>query len=115
MQPESTKSDTQLEEDLPFTDDEPKVRDWDYAPTAVDWPVFRSTLSHAKAHGTLPSSYDSFDHMNKNVEVGVDEEVKAGWKRKFAELNVKWCIVDGFVLYWDKVSFVVVVRRRRCS
>jgi hypothetical protein len=42
--------------------------------------------------------------MNKQVEVGVDEKVKATWREKFSRVDVKWCIVDGFVLYWDKVS-----------
>lgn len=100
----SNRAHYQLEEDLPFTDDEPKVRDWDYAPTAIDWPKFRSALNHVKEHGTPPSNYDSFDHLNKQVEVGVDETIKEGWKRKFAGVNVRWCIVDGFVLYWDKAS-----------
>ena len=43
--------------------------------------------------------------MNKQVDVGVDEKVKEAWREKFKGVDVRWCIVDGFILYWDKVSW----------
>jgi nicotinamide/nicotinate riboside kinase len=43
--------------------------------------------------------------LNKQVEVAVDPEVQAQYKRRFENVeNVLWCIVDGFVLYWDQVG-----------
>jgi nicotinamide/nicotinate riboside kinase len=51
--------------------------------------------------------------LNKQVEVSVDTERYSEAKRAFKRLEQEqqelgyelvWFIVDGFVLYWDKVS-----------
>lgn len=84
------------------------VKDWDAPPTCVEWPRMRAALAHVREHGGLPDGYASFDHLNKQVEVGVDGD-EAAWKERLARLGgtggeeVLWVLVDGFVLYWDAV------------
>lgn len=57
--------------------------------------------------------HDTHDHLNKENKIEVDEQVFERWQRGFEELTKQqreqgvgliWVIVDGFVLYYDKVS-----------
>ncbi|WWC91858.1 uncharacterized protein L201_006805 [Kwoniella dendrophila CBS 6074] len=59
-------------------------------------------------HGGHPSH----DHLNKQVEVGIREAVFSKWEDRFHKyineqrdqgVELIWYIVDGFVLYWDKI------------
>ena len=36
--------------------------------------------------------------------MGVSEEIKDKWRKRFREEEVIWFLVDGFVLYWHPVS-----------
>lgn len=88
------------------------MQDWDDPPTCVLWPAFRDALSHIKQTGAIPG-HESHDHLNKQVEVGVRSQALDEWREKFKRLyetelekgvEIVWFLVDGFVLYWDKVS-----------
>jgi nicotinamide/nicotinate riboside kinase len=70
-------------------------------------------MTYVRCNGTLPPTYLSHDHLNKQVEVAVDEAVIRQWREAFSALakeerdkgvELVWIIVDGFVLYWDPVS-----------
>jgi len=62
----------------------------------------------------LPPLHQSHDHLNKQIEVEVDNKVEETWRLAFQKLtadnaeegvDLVWFIVDGFVLYWDKVGY----------
>ena len=98
---------------VPYSPQYPDLQDWDDPPTCILWPEFRDTLSQIRSRGTLPESHQSHDHLNKQVEVDVDEGVLDEAKRGFERIEerqreegfeVVWYIVDGFVLYYDPVS-----------
>lgn len=100
-------------EDVPYSPSYPDLQDWDDPPTCILWSDFRETLRTIRSSGTLPAKHQSHDHLNKQVEVSVDTEVYSEAKRAFKRLEQEqqelgyelvWFIVDGFVLYWDKVS-----------
>lgn len=78
------------------------MQDWDDPPTCINWPEFRSALAHIRSYGKIPER-EGHDHLNKLPSVGVDEAVKEKWRGKLAKVPVTWVIVDGFMLYWDKV------------
>jgi nicotinamide/nicotinate riboside kinase len=99
---------------VPYSSQYPDLQDWDDPPTCIVWSKFRSTLEHIKITGDAPEGHTSQDHLNKQVEVGVDPTI-AQWKATFAAfsnsqaevgIEIVWYIIDGFVLYWDKVSTV---------
>lgn len=57
--------------------------------------------------------HDTHDHLNKENKIEVNEQIFERWQRRFEELTKQqreqgveliWVIVDGFVLYYDKVS-----------
>ena len=61
----------------------------------------------------MPEGHTSHDHLNELDDVAVDQPVLDKWRIKFTEMEqrqaardvkIVWYIVDGFVLYWDKVS-----------
>ena len=88
--------------------------DWDSAPTAIDWPRLRSFLHVVKDSATIPADHSSHDHLNVQNPVPVTDStydrVKASivkMQREIEEregVRVVWGLVDGFLLYWDKVS-----------
>ena len=87
------------------------MQDWDDAPGAIDWPRLRSFLKLVKETGDIPEWHRSHDHLNEQKEIPLDESVREKWKGVFesvvgegGEVNVVWGIVDGFLLYWDRVS-----------
>ncbi|KAF9219557.1 P-loop containing nucleoside triphosphate hydrolase protein [Gyrodon lividus] len=88
-----------------------KVQDWDAPQGAIDWPRLRTFLNNVKQNGAIPPDHRSHDHLNKQVDISIDEgtsqELKAGFQRLEAEqekkgIRIIWGLVDGFLLYWDK-------------
>ncbi|WWD03798.1 hypothetical protein V865_001854 [Kwoniella europaea PYCC6329] len=84
--------------------------DWDDPETCLMWPEFRSILSQVRKTGQH-GAHASHDHLNKQVEVGIKEDIFAKWKERLRRyideqeskgVELVWYIVDGFVLYWDK-------------
>lgn len=94
----------QATQDVPYSKDYPDVQDWDDPPTCIHWPKFKNALIHIREHGTIPTDLESHDHLNKLSGVEVDQKVKSRWKERLGKLDVTWIVIDGFVLYWDKVS-----------
>lgn len=88
--------------------------DWDFPPTAIDWPKFRKALAYSKAYGKPSPDVKSHDHLNVQEKVQVDADLLQHWKVQFGGLKessekqgnarVVYAIVDGFLLYWDAVS-----------
>jgi nicotinamide/nicotinate riboside kinase len=100
-------------EHIPYSSKYPGVQDWDDPPTCILWQEFRDTLSHLQQHGELPPVYQSRDHLNKQIEVEIDSAIKNVWEQRMTDVieqqraqgvELVWFIVDGFVLYWDKVG-----------
>jgi nicotinamide/nicotinate riboside kinase len=90
-----------------------KVQDWDDAPGAIDWPRLRDFLRIVKQSGEIPSWHKSHDHLNEQKEVPLDSETVRRWRQKFENVRkeleedgvrIVWGLVDGFLLYWDRVS-----------
>jgi nicotinamide/nicotinate riboside kinase len=91
------------------------VQDWDAAEGAIDWDRLSSALEHVKATGSLPREHKSHDHLNEQKDVPVEEEIMKTWVETFQKLRERWeekegkgiklmwVLVDGFLLYWDKV------------
>lgn len=61
----------------------------------------------------MPEGHSSHDHLNELDDVAVDGSVLDRWRKRFEEMEGKeaargvrivWYIIDGFVLYWDKVG-----------
>lgn len=100
-------------EQVPYSPDFPDLQDWDDPPTCILWPEFRDTLRHVRSTGVLPELHQSHDHLNKQVEVEIDSGVFERARATFTQIeadshargeSIVWYIVDGFVLFWDKVS-----------
>lgn len=79
----------------------------------MDWPYFRRELEFAKKEGAHLPELRSHDHLNKQVEVPIDDAVLTEWRKKFEELEEKerakgielvFVLIDGFLLYYDPVS-----------
>lgn len=71
-----------------------------------------SVLTTIRETGEVPAEHHSHDHLNEQVEVPVEADMIAAWKGKFEGMRMElegkgekvvWVIVDGFLLYWDKV------------
>lgn len=69
----------------------------------------REALAYIRETGALPEGYTSYDHLNKQVEVGVDRVAAEAWRERLEDLqaagkgSILWVLVDGFVLYYDSV------------
>ena len=109
-------------EDVPYSKQYPDVQDWDDPPTCIIWEDFRRCLQHVRTTGKLPEHHSSHDHLNKQVVVGIEDDVLRQWREAFERyeaaqraegVEVVWFIVDGFVLYWDKVGRVPFLPRGR--
>lgn len=68
---------------------------------------------------------NSHDHLNVSKDqVGVSEDVSAGWKERFIGLKkeleeefgerVVFGFVDGFLLFWDEVSLLSMLLSSSC-
>ena len=70
-------------------------------------------LDDLKRTGNLPGDHKSYDSANKNTAVPIDDQMISEWRKKGDQLvaehlkhgkKLVFAIVDGFLLYWDKVS-----------
>ena len=61
----------------------------------------------------IPPEHVSHDHLNEQKDIPIDDSVFQKWKARFERIEeesrakgeeVKWVIVDGFLLYWHQVS-----------
>lgn len=91
------------------------VQDWDSAPGAISWARMVTFLRHVKETGVIPPDHRSHDHLNEQQVVPVPDELAAKWRAHFQALQQKlaaetkekitWGLVDGFLLYWNHVSY----------
>ncbi|WRT70095.1 uncharacterized protein IL334_007089 [Kwoniella shivajii] len=112
------------EETVPYSDRYPDLQDWDDPETCIMWPEFRSILREMRKTGQQ-ASHASHDHLNKQVEVKIQQHVFDKWRKLLTQyvdeqkkdgVDIAWSIVDGFVLYWDKLFLRVpyqVLKQRR--
>ncbi|KAI0823324.1 P-loop containing nucleoside triphosphate hydrolase protein [Trametes gibbosa] len=86
------------------------VQDWDRAEGAIDWPRMVKALEEVKRTGKIPPEHISHDHLNEQKDVPIEETVYLKWKDYFERAQkeqrdrgeeVKWVLVDGFLLYWS--------------
>jgi len=63
--------------------------------------------------GEIPSDHYSHDHLNEQKEVPVSPDVIERWTEEFLRIGaerekegekVVWVLLDGFLLYWNRVS-----------
>lgn len=90
------------------------VQDWDAAPGAIAWDRLVEFLRRVKKTGVIPPDHRSHDHLNEQKEVKVEEKVREKWIKEFETIKqdhdkqdkprIIWGLVDGFLLYWNKVS-----------
>ena len=89
------------------------VQDWDAAAGAISWDRFVEFLRHVKETGVIPPDHRSHDHLNEQKEVNIEEKLREKWIMEFESIKqdkqlhnekVVWGLVDGFLLYWNKVS-----------
>ena len=106
-------------EQLPV-DPEYGFEDWDNAPGAIDWDRMATFLSNLKKTGALPDDHKSFDSFNETPSVPVDAAIITEWKQQSEKLaadhlekygeKLVWAIIDGFLMYWDDVSWTCAIR-----
>lgn len=99
-----------------FPRSDSNVLDWDDPPGAIDWPRMRSALAHVKQAGKLPESHYSHDHLNAQTEVPLPLGMTDFWTERFTGVvarkknedqeDIKWAILDGFLLYYDPVRSI---------
>ena len=62
--------------------------------------------------GEIPPDHYSHDHLNEQKEVPVSADVIERWTEEFrrigeemekGEEKVTWVLLDGFLLYWNRV------------
>ena len=88
------------------------VQDWDAAAGAISWDRLVDFLRHVKETGIILPDHRSHDHLNEQKEVKVEEKVREKWIKEFETIKkdrrdnkkIIWGLVDGFLLYWKKVS-----------
>lgn len=88
------------------------VQDWDAAAGAISWDRLVGFLRHIKETGIIPPDHRSHEHLNEQKEVEVKEQVREKWINEFETIKrgkqdrerIIWGLVDGFLLYWNKVS-----------
>ena len=89
------------------------VQDWDAAAGAISWDRFVEFLRRVKEKGVIPPDHRSHDHLNEQKEIKVEEKLREKWINEFETIKqdkqldnkkIIWGLVDGFLLYWNKVS-----------
>lgn len=89
------------------------VQDWDAAAGAISWDRFVKFLRHVKETGVIPPDHRSHDHLNEQKEIEIEEKLREKWIKEFESIKqdkqlhnekIIWGLVDGFLLYWNKVS-----------
>jgi nicotinamide/nicotinate riboside kinase len=93
------------------------VQDWDAAAGAISWDRLVRFLRHVKETGVIPPDHRSHDHLNEQKEIKIEEELREKWIKEFESIKqykqlhnekIIWGLVDGFLLYWNKVSVFLV-------
>ena len=93
------------------------VQDWDAAAGAISWDRFVEFLRHVKETGVIPPDHRSHDHLNEQKEIKIEEKLREKWIKGFESIKqdkqlhnekIIWGLVDGFLLYWNKVSVSLV-------
>ena len=63
--------------------------------------------------GEIPAEHSSHDHLNEQNEVPVSPDVIERWTEEFLRIGAEreregekiiWVLLDGFLLYWNRVS-----------
>lgn len=61
----------------------------------------------------IPPEHVSHDHLNEQKDIPIEDAIFQKWKTHFERVeqehqergqDIKWVMVDGFLLYWDPVS-----------
>jgi nicotinamide/nicotinate riboside kinase len=69
-------------------------------------------MKQVKSTGDIPPDHTSHDHLNEQKIIPISEEVENRWRTAFEALEmvmkedgerIVWGLVDGFLLYWNKV------------
>ena len=88
------------------------VADWDTPQGAINWPRLRAFLRSVKENAAIPPDHRSHDHMNEQKNIALTDSTFQRLRTRFQELEdeqrkkgirIIWGLVDGFLLYWDKV------------
>ncbi|KAI1796368.1 P-loop containing nucleoside triphosphate hydrolase protein [Ganoderma leucocontextum] len=86
------------------------VQDWDRAEGAIEWPRMVNGLERVKQTGVIPLEHVSHDHLNEQKDISIEDSIFQKWKAHFERVerehqergeDIKWVMVDGFLLYWD--------------
>lgn len=96
-------------------------QDWDSASTAIDWPRLRASLRTVKRIARIPDDYSSHDHLNEQKPTPLSDSVAARCEAEIAAVQkevedaygarIVWGLVDGFLLYWDKVRYSFPIQK----
>jgi len=85
------------------------VQDWDAPEGAIEWPRLIKFLHDVKETGDIPADHYSHDHLNEQREVALDKAIVEKYRKEFTRIQeesksrneqIKWGLVDGFLLYW---------------
>ena len=89
------------------------VQDWDSPAGCIQWDRMISFLNKVRASsGEIPPDHYSHDHLNEQKEVPVAPGVIERWTEEFRTIGeerekegerVIWLLLDGFLLYWNRV------------
>ena len=72
--------------------------------------------------GEIPLDHSSHDHLNEQKEVPVSTDVIERWTEEFLRIGAEreregekviWVLLDGFLLYWNRVSPMLLRTARR--
>jgi len=90
------------------------VQDWDSPAGCIQWDRMVSFLNKVRASsGEIPPDHYSHDHLNEQKEVPVSPDVIERWTEEFLRIGAEregegervfWVLLDGFLLYWNRVS-----------
>ncbi|KAI8992868.1 P-loop containing nucleoside triphosphate hydrolase protein [Trametes punicea] len=86
--------------------------------------VHQDDFAPVKRTGKIPPEHISHDHLNEQKDVPIDGAVFQRWEAYFEQVHrqriemgeeVKWVLVDGFLLYWhpevvDKLDVRIFLR-----
>ncbi|TYJ54034.1 hypothetical protein B9479_005298 [Cryptococcus floricola] len=98
-------------EQVPYSKEYPDLQDWDDPSSCILWQKLQGFLAKVRQTGRV-ESHSSHDHLNKQNNIPIDQVVFERWAEAFRSLDAEqrqkgveliWVIVDGFVLYWDKL------------
>jgi nicotinamide/nicotinate riboside kinase len=89
------------------------VQDWESPPGCIEWDRMVSFLNKVQASGgEIPPDHHSDDHLNEQKEVHISTDVVERWTEEFRRIGeerekggtkVTWVLLDGFLLYWNRV------------